>query len=547
LTEQFIASASSEQFVHAHHWERSLMKNSLCRFIAVSSAGIVLCLGSAHGQAVGNWPIAHSDAGHSGWQKSEPKISKDAVPGQFKFLWKMKLGSDTKETASFSEPLLAPRLINAQGFKDIVLWGSTDTVYAVDYELERIVWQKHFDLSSGGGCSASNLRILVEPPHVINFNARRGPGTLPPAAPPPTPSTSRRLGESAGGGGFGFRGLYVLTGDGYLHEQILSTGADFAPAVKFLPFPPGISNGMNIDGRILYTATNQGCGNTPNGLWAIDLGSSDYAVTSYPTNSVRPLVSMGPTLGDGVAYLTTGNGAEDSSAGVYPNSIVELTEKELKVKDWYTPAGNGGKLQNSTPVAFTFKQKKLLAAAGNNGTFVLLDSESLGGPDHHTPLFQTPPISKPVSKPKTEAWGGMTNWQEANGSSWVLGSVSGPLKTDVKFGTSNGAAPNGSIVAFKVEEQDGKTVLTPAWSSRDLINPSPPVVANGVVIVLSEGDAKTHARLYVLDADTGKELYASGDEIATYAKMSGVSVADAHVFFTTHDGTLYSFGIDIEH
>jgi outer membrane protein assembly factor BamB len=73
------------------------------------------------------------------------------------------------------------------------------------------------------------------------------------------------------------------------------------------------------------------------------------------------------------------------------------------------------------------------------------------------------------------------------------------------------------------------------------------VVANGVVIVLSEGNAKTHARLYVLDADTGKELYTSGDEIATYAKMSGVSVADAHVFFTTHDGTLYSFGIDIEH
>jgi outer membrane protein assembly factor BamB len=519
------------------------MKNSLCRFIALSSAGAVFSLGFAYGQAVGNWPIAHSDAGHSGWQKIEPKISKETVPGQFKFLWKMKLGSDTKD-ASFSEPLLAPRLINAQGFKDIVLWGSADTVYAVDYELEKIVWQKHFDLpASGGGCSTSDLRILVEPPHVINFNARRGPGTLPPAPPPPTPSTSRRLGESAGGGGFGFRGVYVLTGDGYLHEQILSTGADFAPPVKFLPFPPGISNGFNIEGKVLYTATDQGCGSAANGLWAIDLGSSDYPVTSYPTQAVRPLVSMGPTLGDNVVYLTTGSGAVSSAADVFPDSILELTEKELKVKDWYTPAGNEGKLPNSTPVAFTFKQKKLLAAAGSGGRFVLLDSESLGGQDHHTPLFQTPVISKP----KSEAWGGMTNWQEADGTSWILASVAGPLKTDVKWAASNDAAPNGSIVAFKVEEQDGKTVLTPAWSSRDLVNPSPPVVANGVVIVLSEGNAKTHARLYVLDADTGKELYTSGDEIATYAKMSGVSVADAHVFFTTHDGTLYSFGIDIEH
>ena len=90
-------------------------------------------------------------------------------------------------------------------------------------------------------------------------------------------------------------------------------------------------------------------------------------------------------------------------------------------------------------------------------------------------------------------------------------------------------------------------MLIPAWSSQDLVNPAPPVVANGVVIALSEGDRKTHARLYVLDATTGKQLYASGSEITTYAQMSGVSVGDSHAFFTTHDGTLYCFGIGMEH
>jgi outer membrane protein assembly factor BamB len=520
------------------------MKSFIRRLIALSSAGTVLCLAQAYGQVVGNWPIAHSDGGHSGWQKIETKISKDTVTGQFKFLWKMKLGSGKKDPASFSEPLLAPRLINAQGFKDIVLWGSTDTVYAVDYELARMVWQKHFDPpASGGACGASNLAILVEPPHVINFNARRTPGA--PALPelPPTPAGSRRLGESGAGGGFGIRGVYVLTADGYLHEQVLSTGADFGPPVKFLPSPAGISNGLNIEGKVLYTATEQGCGKTSNALWAIDLANGEYPVFSYPTEAVKPLASMGPTLADGVAYLATGAGEASSPREGYPNSIVALTDRELKVKDWYTPAGDEGKPQNVTPVAFTFEQKKLLAAAGEGGRFVLLDPESLGGPDHHTPLFQT----SVIFKPKSEAWGGMTNWQGPDRTSWVLASVQGALDANVKFGTSNGPAPNGSIVAFKVEDQDGKTVLTPAWSSHDLVNPSPPVVTNGVVIALSQGNAKTHAKLYVLDAATGKELYSSGAEVATYAKMSGVSVGDAHVFFTTHDGTLYSFGIDIEH
>ncbi|HEV2275189.1 MAG TPA: hypothetical protein VGR96_13545 [Acidobacteriaceae bacterium] len=520
------------------------MKIFLGRSIALSLAGVLVCLAQAHGQVVGNWPIAHSDAGHSGWQKTERKLSRDTIAGQFKFLWKMKLGSGTGDAASFSEPLLAPRLINGQGFKDVVLWGSTDTVYAVDYELARIVWRKHFDLpASTGSCGPSNLGIVIEPPHVINFNARRTPAAARQPEPEPAPAGSRRLGQPAGGGGFGFRGIYVLTSDGYLHEQVLSTGADFAPPVKFLPFAAGVSNGLNIQGQIVYTATKRGCGEAINALWGIDLAPENDPVSSYATNSVSPLVSMGPTLGEGVAYLVTGSGAAGSAEDIHPGSIVALTETDLKVKDWYTPFGSEGKLQNVTPVAFTAKQRKLLAGPGSGGSFVLLDAESLGGPDHHTPLFQTPAISRA----KHESWGGMSSWQDSDGTAWVLASVTGPLEAGAKFAGSNGPASHGSVVAFKVEEQEGKMTLVPAWSSPDLVNPSPPVVANGLVFALAEGDAKTHAKLHVLDAETGKELYASGAEIGTYARMSGVSVGESHVFFTTHDGTLYSYGIDMEH
>ena len=116
--------------------------------------------------------------------------------------------------------------------------------------------------------------------------------------------------------------------------------------------------------------------------------------------------------------------------------------------------------------------------------------------------------------------------------------------------TANGPATHGSVVAFKVEDQDGHLTLTPAWASQDLVNPAPPAVANGVVFALDEGGKmvpKHHATLYALDAATGKQLYASGDAIQTYTHLAGMSIGDGHVFFTTHDNTLYSFGIPLEH
>jgi hypothetical protein len=150
-----------------------VIKNMLGRSHVLLLACTILSLAQARGQARGNWPLPHNDAEHSGWQKAETKLSKDAVAGQFKFLWKIKLERKAKDTGSFSEPLLAPQLINAEGFKDLVLWGGKDTVYAVDSELGTMVWQKHFDLPAAkGSCGAGPLEIFVEPPRIINFGLR---------------------------------------------------------------------------------------------------------------------------------------------------------------------------------------------------------------------------------------------------------------------------------------------------------------------------------------------------------------------------------------
>ena len=54
----------------------------------------------------------------------------------------------------------------------------------------------------------------------------------------------------------------------------------------------------------------------------------------------------------------------------------------------------------------------------------------------------------------------------------------------------------------------------------------------------------THAVLYALDGQTGKELWSSGDQIASWSHWGGLSVANGRVYIGTFDGYLYSFGLE---
>jgi outer membrane protein assembly factor BamB len=137
------------------------------------------------------------------------------------------------------------------------------------------------------------------------------------------------------------------------------------------------------------------------------------------------------------------------------------------------------------------------------------------------------------------------------------------MSSDLKAPVTNGPAPNGFVIAFKLREQGGRTTLEPAWVSRDLNSPLPPVIANGVVLALSAGEftrklsdagdsvderakGSTRATLYALDAQTGKELYSSRNLISGPASLTGITVANGRVYFGGVDGTFYAFGMYLE-
>jgi len=157
----------------------------------------------------------------------------------------------------------------------------------------------------------------------------------------------------------------------------------------------------------------------------------------------------------------------------------------------------------------------------------------------------------------------MASWEDSKGTRWVLTPFWGPVHPDFKVPISYGRVKHGAIVAFKVEDKGGKVQLTPAWMSRDMDQAEPPVIANGVVFAYGSGEntaqaypdrglddqsplrikASTHAVLYALDAETGKELYSSGDQIASFAHFTGLSVANGRVYLGTFDSVLYCFGL----
>jgi outer membrane protein assembly factor BamB len=538
--------------------------------ILMSSA----CLGVPPAQAqvgrVADWLTHGGDPQRTGWQKYETAINPESVKG-FQLLWKLKLENQQKAMYSIFEPLIIGRLITNRGFKELAfVAGSSDNIYAVDADLGRILWQRHFDHAADvpqtanptwlcpGGLTATP--VIPAPP---TFGGRGAAGGRGPAAPTP----------GRGGGAFAVRGIYVLTSDGNLHEMNLANGEDVMPPAKLVP-PNGKPYSLNMVDNVLYTTTGQKCGGNPNGVYAMDLTSADKKVSSYATNGGGIWGLGGAAIGtDGTIFAEIGDGEWNPSKGQYSDTIWALSPKDLKLKDWYTPSNREWITKrdldmNTTPTVFPYKGRDLIVAGGKEGRLFLLDSQSLGGPNHRTPLYRTPLIcNDEVDFAGYGIWGGLASWEDSKGTRWVLAPVWGPLTNDVKFPVTNGDAPHGSIVAFKVEEKDGKTVLSPAWVSRDMIIPAPPVVANGVVFGLSSGEfvrqanenqgglfssaqraeRSVHATLYALDAETGKELYSSGESITSFTHFASMAVANGRVYFGTYDNTLYSFGFPIEH
>ncbi len=533
---------------------------SVLAILSLACAG----LANAQGRPL-DWSSYGGDAQRTGWEKSDYRITKENIK-DFQLVLKRKFESKQKGPWSLTPPVIIGNLISYRGFKELAfVAGSSDNLWAIDADMDRVFWQKHFDYSSDKPkatassplCSGSvTASPSLVPP--MNFGARpaRGPAGARPVAPAPAAATPGIGKGILGPGGFGSpRPAFAVSSDGKLHLLNTSNGDDVAPAMNFLPANAKASS-LTVHDGIVYTTTGSGCSGAPNGVWAIDLNGPEPKVSSFALNGGDVSGLGGLALGtDGMVYVQTGAGPLDPASNKWSNTVVALTPKDLKLKQYFTAPGGSATTENpeinlTTPVVFAYKGRDVIVSTGNDGRLYLLDSQTMGGDNHKTPLYQT----LPVSSAGRGIWGGLSSWQDADGTRWVLAPVWGAVNSELKLPGANGAAPNGSIVAFKVEELDGKPVLTPAWVSRDMSSPLPPVITSGVIFALSAGaytrderpKGSTHATLYALDGTNGKEMYSTGSQVTAPGNLTGLTVANGRVYFATNDSTLYAFGIFLE-
>jgi outer membrane protein assembly factor BamB len=495
----------------------------------------------------GSWPTFGGDSQRSGWARDETEISRDSVK-HFQLLWKLKVENEPKELNALTPPIAVNPVYTDRGAKSFVIFGgSSDNIYVVDVDTGKLVWNKHFENSAppatGPQSSGSYFcpNALNDTPAVANTSA--GPT------------------------------VYIISIDGKLHALNLVTGADRFPPRAFVPaYSKNWS--LNVVDNVVYTSTSQNCAVAKSGIWAMNLSNPDMPVTTFEVKTYGAGIwgRGGPTIGaDGIIYTATGDGPADPAAGKFADSVLALTPKTLKLSDYFMPQNANYitrkdlDMGNSSPVVFSYKDRKLLVTGGKEGLLFLLDTKSLGGETHREPLYRTPLYANAEADIAGHGfWGAFASWEDGNGGRWVYAPAWGPINASAPaFPKTNGAAPNGSIMAFQIKERDGRPVLEPAWASENMSVPEPPVIANGVVLAISSGEftrqvapegrlwtaqeriAKSpgNATLYALDATTGEELYSSGKAISSFTHLGGLAVSEGRVFVTTHDQTVYAFGV----
>ena len=127
----------------------------------------------------------------------------------------------------------------------------------------------------------------------------------------------------------------------------------------------------------------------------------------------------------------------------YSNAVVALDPKTLKVKDWFT-ATNA--MFTSTPTIFTYKGHEILAAATKDGRVFLLDTTSLGGADHKTPLF----ISAATTTLQGFSPSALATWEDSAQNRWLLAPAAGAKGSVAALKVTGGCGQSGAATGVGV-------------------------------------------------------------------------------------------------
>jgi hypothetical protein len=494
------------------------------------------------------------DPQRTGWLKDE-RVFTTANVGSSTLLWTVKLDNATRSMHNLFPPMIAEGVATADGPREIgVVAGVSDNLYGIDVATGRVLWHRQFDNTFQGNTAPGDNVLCPGGLTDVPVLAQAAPGRYT---------------------------VYIVSWDGRLRQVNLADGQDVAPPENFMP-ANGKPYALTLVDGVIYTATSQGCGGVSNGFYSYDLATRKASFFTPGAGGLwgRRGVTVSP---EGVAYLGSGDGSFNPTQRVLGNSLIGVkldANKQLQLDDYFAPPDANWLFRrdldmNVSPVSFDFQNRKFLAMTSKACKVWLLDRESLGGDDHRTPLYTTPLIcNDDQGFDARGVWGAMATW-EVDNQRYLAVPFWGPVSRTFKAPTEHSRPKGGGVATFRVEQAGGQWRLAPVWLSRDMDMAEEVVYANGIAFTYAAGADQTQvvqerawdepgggrvggglssgaarriplsrrAVIYALDAQTGRELWSSGDQIASWAHFSGITVANGRIYLGTFDGMLYAFGV----
>jgi hypothetical protein len=307
-----------------------------------------------------DWLMFGGDPQRTGWAQGEKDINRENAK-DLTLLWKASLDNAPRELNSLTAAVAAEWVVTTKGMKEIVIvGGASDNLFALDAQTGQLLWKKSFTPDS---------------------KPKQEPFWLCPNALNATPLIAKRGLDVM---------VYTISSDGKLHALDIHNGEDKAPPIQFVPaFSKNWSLGLYHN--VLYTTTSQGCNGAKSGVYSMDLGSADKKVSFFQASTGgagvwgRAGAVISPT---GFVYAQTGDGEYNPSAGKFPDTILQLSTRDLKLVDYFTPTNHSYLTRKDldsgsmSAVYFKFKNWELLGSGGKEGVISLLDAKAIGGGDH---------------------------------------------------------------------------------------------------------------------------------------------------------------------
>ena len=416
-----------------------------------------------------DWLTFGYDPERTNWDRAEKKITK-ATSQNLQLLWKLQTDTTPNPINRYStltDPVVVNNVPTRDGPRKLVFVGSHDnTLYAIDAAKGSVLWKRAYPNTA-------------KPPVAPSGNCPNNMNA--------TPVVDARGGV-----------IYFLPNDGKLRGVSLSDGEDRFPATSIVPaYSRNFS--LNLSEGRIFTSTTRGCGNAISEVVGIAVTGSEHPISHFYASTGK---ASGPWGRGGIVkspfgwLVQTADGAYDPAGGRWGSSVVGLTN-DGRVTDSFTPPNQEAldardfDLGASSPVVFPFGDRTLVALAAKEGVIYLLDAKNLGGKDHRTALYTSARWSNDSMQfGMNGMWSVLSTYVDAQGKRWLLAPFSGPPAKDTVglFKKSHGPSVNGQLMAFTVEGTGAKPTLQPQWVSEDLDLPGVAVIADGVILILANGD-----------------------------------------------------------